>query len=598
MNLNMPARRSFPMTFLPSGRIVFATPFFLAALFCAGCDGSASQPPVAKSPDAEVKAPAPFVFSPAAPKPNRATAPVATIHFSEVSRELGFQHVYENGEQGESIMVETLGGGGGWLDFDRDGRWDLLLNQGGDPTKPADASQPRDALYRNIGKAGFQEVSAAARFNEYGYGQGVAVGDYDNDGFDDLYITNVGANTLWRNLGDGTFEEVGKVARVADPRWSSSAAWGDLDLDGDLDLYVCNYLVYDPHNPMECVTKKGEHRICHPRDLDPWPDACFMNQGDGVFTQEDRQRGLFGEGNKGLGVVIADFNNDRLPDLYVANDTTANFLFQNRGDAQFEETAYLSGCAVNRHGSYQASMGLGVADVDNNGFLDIYVSHFYHESNTLYQNLGAQGFQDNTAIAGLHALTMPYLGFGVVISDFNQNGFQDIFVTNGHIENYPGNPLRKMRPQVLAFNGSVWQDIRPFAGDFFGEKHAGRGVAWCDFDNDGDADLAVIHQQEPAAILRNDSQRGHWLKFQFRGRSSNRRGIGARVIVRIGEKQWMQELVGGGSYASSRQPALIFGFGDLSGPCDIEVLWPSGKTQHLADIALDQELILDEPRSE
>lgn len=544
----------------------------------------------------------PFVFSrqKAANAEQRvsSTAWVPAIDFSEVAQQIGLSHLYRNGEQGQSIMVETLGGGCGWLDYDRDGHWDLYLNQGGDPTQDANSSQPTDALFQNQGGEGFIETTECSFLAEFGYGMGVAIGDYDNDGFDDVYLTNVGRNALWKNQGDGTFEEVGESADVNDERWSTSAAWADLDLDGDLDLYVCNYLIYDPQDPLECRTKEGEFRICHPRDLDPWPDEFFVNRGDGTFSREARQRGLVGDGGKALGVAIADFNNDGLPDIYVANDTTANFLFLNQGAARFTENAYLLGCAVDRNGSFQASMGVGVGDLNNNGFLDIYATHFQDESNTLYDNLGSHGFQDITGIAGLHEPTKPYLGFGVVISDFNQDGLQDIFVTNGHIENYPGNLRHKMHPQLLAFNGRSWQDCGPLAGGFFSTKYVGRGTAWCDFDADGDADLAVVHQNQPTAILRNDSQHGHWLKFQFHGRLSNRRGIGCRVIVRAEGTVLLQELCGGTSYVSTNQPALIFGLGDRKEPCAVEVVWPSGHRQYLSEVAVDQEIVLDEPNPE
>ncbi|MBW3599545.1 MAG: CRTAC1 family protein [Planctomycetes bacterium] len=526
-------------------------------------------------------------------------ASLSSLSFQEAAQASGLTHVYQNGEQGKSIMVETLGGGCGWLDYDRDGLWDLYLNQGGDATQAADASQPSDLLFRNLGGE-FQNVTAKCGLAEYGYGQGVAVGDFDDDGFDDVYVTNVGANTLWKNQGDGTFVEVAADAGVNDPRWSSSAAWADLDLDGDLDLYVCNYLIYDPLNPLDCRTKDGKSRICHPQDLEPWPDECYINQGNGTFSPEARQRGLYGEGNKALGVAVADVNNDRLPDIYVANDTTANFLFVNQGEGRFRDLAILLGCAVDRNGAFQASMGLGVADVDRNGLLDIYSTHYHNESNTLYQNLGAQGFLDVTARDGLHSPTVPYLGFGTVIADFNQDGRQEIFVTNGHVENYPGNPLHQMRPQLLAQEGSSWRDCGAAPGAYFEDEYVGRGVAWCDYDNDGDADLAVVHQNEPAALLRNESDRGSWLKLEFRGRESNRRGIGCRAIVRLQEgaagAQWMQELAGGTSYTSSHQPALIFGFGRHSGPCEVEILWPSGRSQILRDVAVNQALVIEEPR--
>ena len=532
---------------------------------------------------------------------------VACPRFEDVHVERGLEHVYLNGERGESLMVEAIGGGAGWIDFDRDGQWDLYANQGGDPAVKDRSGEPIDRLFRRLPTApngpigGFVDVTAACGIVERGYGQGVAVGDFDDDGFDDIYVTNVGANSLFRNLGDGKFIEETERAGVGDERWSSSAAWADLDLDGDLDLYVCNYVKYDPLDPMDCRNGKGQPRICHPRDVEHWPDECYENLGDGRFRPVAKQWGLEGPGNKALGVAIADFSNDGRPDIYVANDTTANFLFVGGapatagGDPVFTESAVLLGCAVDRNGMAQASMGLAVGDYDANGWLDVYSTHFYDESNTLYRNLGATGFEDVTGIVGLHEPTLARLGFGTVMADFNQDGWPELFVANGHVENYPGNPLLKMKAQLFAFNGSRFQDCSSAAGPSFDTKVVGRGVAAADYDADGDLDLVVVHQNTPAALLENRSARGHWLSFEAIGRRSNRRGIGCRVTVKAGNREWMQEIAGGTSYASTHQPLLVFGLGEASGPCTVEIRWPLGATQRLEDVAVDQALVLREP---
>jgi hypothetical protein len=395
------------------------------------------------------------------------------------------EHVYRNGEAGGSLMVEAIGGGVGWLDYDRDGLWDLYFNQGGDPAAADRTHQPFDRIFRRLPPSAggrFVDVTAACRIYETGYGQGVAVGDFDDDGFDDVYVTNVGANTLYRNLGDGTFVDSTAAAGVGDERWSSSAAWADLDGDGDLDLYVCNYVRYDPFHPMDCRNVKGEPRICHPRDVEHWPDECYENLGDGSFRPVAEAWGLFGPGNKALGVAVADFTNDGLPDIYVANDTTPNFLFVNEGkgadgEMQFRESATLLGCAVDRNGMAQASMGLAVGDYDDNGWLDVYSTHFYDESNTLYRNLGASGFEDVTGLVGLHEPTLPRLGFGTAMADFNADGRQELLIANGHVENYPGSPLLKMKAQLFSFNGQRFKDCSTVAGPYFEEKLVGRGVA-------------------------------------------------------------------------------------------------------------------------
>ncbi|MDA1041238.1 MAG: VCBS repeat-containing protein, partial [Planctomycetota bacterium] len=370
-------------------------------------------------------------------------------HFVDVADDRGVRHVYLNGEAGRSLMVEAIGGGAGWLDYDRDGQWDLYLVQGGDPAAVDRGDQPTDQLFRNGGSAGFVDVSAAAVLIAQGYGQGVAIGDYDDDGFDDIYVTNVGRNALYRNLGDGTFLDVTTEAGVGDPRWSSSAAWADLDGDGDLDLYVCNYLDYDPLKPLDCRNAVGEPRICHPRDIDAVPDECFLNQGDGTFRASAVALGLHGPGNKALGVAVADFTGDGLPDIYVANDTEPNFLFRQRGDGTYDEVALALGCAVDRDGNAQASMGVAAGDYDADGVLDLYVTHFHDDSNTLYRGLGAAGFEDITALVGLHGPTLDRLGFGAVMADFDADSHMELLVANGHIENYPGNPLLTMRPQLF-----------------------------------------------------------------------------------------------------------------------------------------------------
>lgn len=498
------------------------------------------------------------------------------IRFSDVAVESGLDFTYDNGEAGKSLMVETVGGGVGVLDYDRDGTPDLFFCQGGDPTIEGNGNRPPSTLFRNAPPGRFQNVGEAAGIGAYGYGQGVAVGDFNADGFEDVYVTNVGRNVLLLNNGDGTFQDITGASGTGDDLWSTSAAFADLTGDGLLDIYVCNYLAYNPRSPLNCRNSKGEYRICHPRELPPVPDHFYVNLGDGTFREESVSRGLMGEGNKALGVAVADFNADGAPDVYVANDTTANFLFLNRGDGTFQERAQLLGCASNYEGLFQASMGLAIGDYDRNGLLDIYSTHFYEESNTLYRNLGAVGFQDVTGSMGLHTPTLQSLGFGTAMADFDQDGWLDIFVTNGHVENYPDNPIHRMRPQLFQFDGTRWHDRSLESGPFFDEKYVGRGVTSVDFDNDGDLDLVVAHQNQRTALLRNDSQRGNWLRVVLVGRDSPRDGTGCRVRVTAGNQNYFHELVGGGSYLSSSQSVLVFGVGEFTGECEIEVTWPTG----------------------
>ncbi len=513
-----------------------------------------------------------------------------------MARDAGIDHRYDNGASGRLLMVEPVGGGGGWIDYDRDGQWDLYLNQGGDPAAASPAERPADQLFRNLGNGQFAAVTGATGIDERGYSQGVAIGDFDNDGFDDVFVTNVGPDAVYRNQGDGTFVDVTGATIGFDNLWGSSAAWGDIDLDGDLDLYVCNYCDFDPYHPVECTTPKGLRIMCQPNQVGPVPDECFLNLGDGTFQPVARERGLFGEGNRALGVAIADFDNDGWPDVFVANDATPNFLFINQRYGTFLDEAVLLGCAVGADGRAQANMGIAVGDYDRNGCLDVFITHFEGEWNTLYRNHGPAGFQDVSAVVGLVPPKLSLVGFGTVMHDFNQDGQDELFVANGHLDDprHLGVEL-EMPPQCFTFDGNRWHDCSASSGDYFGGRYVGRGVATADFDNDGDTDLVVIHQNRPMALLRNDSQRGHWLKLQFVGRRSNRNAIGVRATVHTATGRLLQELAGGTSYCASHEPMLIFGLGESAAPCRIEVRWPDGTVEVRDHVAVDQALLLLEP---
>lgn len=542
------------------------------------------------------------VFNLVPPKVLRQTpgtgAPVlGTPSFQDVAPSLKLHHTYDNGAADLLLMVQPTGGGGGWLDYDRDGRWDLYLNQGGNPSRPASLDQPSDQLFRNLGADGFANVSVEARVDERDFSQGVAIGDFDNDGFEDIFVTNAGTDTLLHNEGDGTFTN---VTAQLDPLqgWSSSAAWADLDLDGDLDLYVCRYVDFDRFHPKICRTSKGVHKMCQPNDVEPVPDECYLNNGDGTFRPVAKERGLFGLGNKALGVAIADFDNDNWPDIYVANDATANFLFINRRDGHFENQADVLGCAVSSDGRPQASMGVAVADFDHNLYLDLYLTHFEGEWNTLYRNLGPQGFSDVTAAYGGVEPTRPFVGFGTVMEDFNHDGREDIVIANGHLDD-PGHlgVELAMVPLMFTFGSDKLLNCSEAAGDYFQIKQIGRGVATADFDDDGDLDLAIVHQNTPVALLQNSARHGNFLKLEFIGRQSNRRGIGTRVTLRKGDDRLLRELAGGTSYCASNQPTLVFGLGTWSDPVDLEIRWPNGSHQTLQGIAVNQKLVLTEPLS-
>lgn len=525
------------------------------------------------------------------------TQPTVHVAFAEIARDAGVNFTYRNGAAGQELMVESLGGGVAWLDYDSDGLPDLYFTQGGKPDTSDRSGEPADQVFRQIARGSFQSVTADCRITCQEYGMGVAAGDFNNDGFDDLYITSAGRNRLFQNLGDGTFLDVTDAAGVNDDRWSSSAAWGDLDLDGDLDLYCCNYLQYDPLNPLECL-KDGRPALCHPRQLDAWPDECFENRGDGTFVPVASTWGLHGDGNKGLGVVIADLNNDTRPDVYVANDTTANFLFLAKDSERFEESSLRYGGAVSAEGALQASMGIALGDYDGNGFLDLFLTHFTGESNTLYQNLGDSGLHDVSGQTGVRRISNDYLGFGTVMSDFDQNGTMELLVANGHIDSQNADGAGYAQPACLmTCSRNGWFDISAEAGDYFGSPRVGRGVAAADFDADGDLDIAIAHQNSPAALLQNTSRRGEWLSLRLIGCESNRSAIGTRVTVQQGERRWVQELAGGSSYCSTHQKLLVFGLGQAGPTCHVTIRWPGGTVQQLPDIACSRELVVIEQQS-
>ncbi|MEZ6121541.1 MAG: VCBS repeat-containing protein [Planctomycetaceae bacterium] len=462
--------------------------------------------------------------------PDSLSVTVRSPQFEDQHETLGIQFIYDNGSDGRALMVQSTGGGGGWLDVDRDSWPDLFFVQGGNPTQTP-PHPTGDRLLRNLQGRQFLDVSDGCIPPDGGFGQGVAVGDFDGDGFDDLFVSNTAEDQLLHNCGDGTFQDVTAKSGMADKRWGASAAWYDLDSDGDLDLFVCNYCRYDPFHPIVCRHPDGTPGICHPETLDADFSECYENLGDGTFRAVSETWGFADKPGKALGVVAADFNLDGLPDVFVSNDTMANSLYLGQPDGVFVDKAIALGCGYNALGQYQANMGIACNDYDGNGYLDLYVTTFTHDSNTLFANLGPTGFRDVTRMEGLHSTTIETLGFGTVMSDFNADGAMDLFMTNGHIDDWRyKNELWKMPPELFSYNSGQWQKhSADTAGDFMNEEHLGRAVSMADFDHDGDSDLLVVHQNEPAALLVNSSELGHWLQVALQGSGVNRRGIGARV---------------------------------------------------------------------
>jgi hypothetical protein len=552
----------------------------ILAVMGSGCPSSQPAPPAlveqAPAPPAPTRK---FDFRPSEVRTTSAAVEVVYPQFEDAARELGIDYTYDNGTSPKALMVESTGGGCGWGDFDRDGWLDLYLPQGGQPDAIDETGRPNDCLYRQ--RSGrFADCSAQSGIREQRYSQGVSVGDFDNDGFDDIFVANVGTSRLWHNQGDGTFEDATHLLTGLKSIWCSTPAWGDVDKDGDLDLYVCCYADYDPYHPKQCLDKEGIASVCHPRNVDPVPDQFFLNLDESRFEESSQSQGLSGPGNRALGVVIADLNGDDWPDIYVANDTTANFYFVNEraSQAHFHESALLLGGGYAATGEAQASMGVAFADYDNNGFPDLCLSHFTGEHNTLYQNSGPNGLADVSAMVGLRDLSLPKLGFGIVMADFNGDAQADMFIANGHIDpRYADGEGYRMKPQLHSFDGTRWRDAGDSGGPYFRESLVGRGVATADYDQDGDIDLCVVHQNSPLSILRNESRMGRVLSIRPIGRQSNRNGLGVKVRVQYNGIERKLELAGGTSYAASHERAVWFGIGDWTGPVHVSIAWPSGQ---------------------
>ncbi len=519
--------------------------------------------------------------------------------FVEVGVQAGLTHRHENGASPQKLMMETFGSGVAAFDFDLDGRVDLFFVNGADLARGK--ASPGHRLYRNVGGGKFEDVTARAGLRgNGGFGTGVAVGDYDNDGRLDLYVTGYGANQLFRNRGDGTFEEVTTRAGVAGGGWSSSAGFLDYDRDGDLDLYVARYLEYDiKDNPYCGFRKPGYRMYCDPRMFDGKTDLLYRNNGDGTFTDVSKAAGIANPAGKGLGVAVGDVDGDGWPDIYVANDGVRNFLYHNQRNGTFVDIAYGAGVGLDGHGKPQAGMGTEIADYDGDGRPDIFVTNFALELNTLYRNLGHLLFEDFTEAAGLSSGLEP-LGFGTRLFDFDNDGDLDIHVTNGHvIDNvklyYPQQSYAQKDLLYENIGGGKFRDVSAQAGPAFRMEHVGRGSVVADFDNDGDLDIVIANVGDRPFLFRNDTTpRRHWLAVELRGKASNRFEVGARVTVTAGERRQVRDMTNVASYLSSGELRLHFGLGEAAVAERVEIAWPSGGRQVLETVKADQVLRVEE----
>ncbi|MDX1503484.1 MAG: VCBS repeat-containing protein [Thermoanaerobaculia bacterium] len=504
--------------------------------------------------------------------------------FEDVAAATGLDFVHFNGMTGELYFPEMTGQGGALLDYDGDGDLDVYLVQGAlmgpgetmdDALFPfAGEGTPLDRLYRNDAAAGpggatllrFVDVTGASGLEADGYGMGVAVGDVDGDGFDDLYVTNYGPNQLWRSRGDGTFEEVAAAAGADDPSWSTSAAFVDYDADGDLDLYVVNYVDFDVAANPRCFATSSRRDYCGPSSFSPLADRLLENRGDGTFDDVTRRVLRDYRPGPGLGVVSGDFNGDSLPDLYVANDGAPNQMWINRGDGTFVEEALFAGTAVNRSGAPEASMGVAAGDFDLDGDEDLFMTHLMDESNTLYVNDGAGLFEDRTAASGLAAVSLPYTAFGTGWIDYDNDGLPDLVALNGAVRIQEelaaaGDPYPLEQPNQLFHNlGGRFEEVSDRAGEAFTVAEVSRGAAFGDVDNDGDTDILVLNNNGPARLLLNRAGDGSgWLGVRPLDRAG-RRLPGARVALRRADGRTVTARSRtDGSYCSANDPRVVLG---------------------------------------
>ena len=534
--------------------------------------------------------------------------------FIDAARGANLDFVYFNGMSGEHYFNEIMGGGAALFDFDNDGDLDVYLLQGRmigpnltleDALFPPPPGTPlTDRLYRNDLEPGaasahlrFTDVTDASRIEAAGYGMGVTTGDFDNDGWTDLYLTNFGANQLLRNRGDGTFEDTTAASGADDPRWSVAATFFDFDRDGWLDLYVGNYVDYSLADHKPCPLPSGALTYCAPGAYRPAADSLFRNRGDGTFEGVSTPSGIGAETGSGLGVVAADFNGDRWIDLYVANDLMWNRLWINRGDGTFADNALLAGVAVNREGQPEAGMGVDAGDFDGDGYPDIVVSHLEQETNTLYVNGGAGLFRDQSASSQLGPPSLPFTAFGIGWIDYDNDSWLDLFVVNGAVIGIDaliraGDPYPLRQPDQLFHNlgDGSFAEVTAEAGAVFESSEVGRAAAFGDVDNDGDLDVVVVNSNAPTRLLLNQvGQDGSWLGLRLV--AHNRDALGAQALIhRQGATPIWRHVHTDGSYASARDPRVLAGLGDGANAAvsHVEVRWTDGTAERWADVRLGE----------
>ncbi len=545
-----------------------------------------------------------------APRPATSATPTvpaqsqanSAVTFTDVTRVAGIQFNHVNGAFGRFYYPETMGSGGGFIDYDRDGRLDVLLVNGDywPGHTPTGATRPTLALYRNDGDDAFTDVTAQAGLNVSIYGMGVAVGDYDNDGYDDLYITGLKRSLLFHNMKGSRFRDVTPQARVGNEgHWGSSAAWLDYDNDGRLDLFVCNYVLWRPQDDQVCL-QGGLPFYCGP--LVYKADSCrlFRNLGGGRFQDVTQEAGIHKTTGKSLGVTVWDLEGDGYPEIFVANDLTPNYLFRNNRKGAFREEGLEAGIAYGADGVARSGMGIDIADTKNDGKFAVFISNFAREPNSYFVQESQSLFSDKTYETGMGEPSLQWLGFGLHFLDYDNDGWKDAFVANGHIQpevaRYEPGQMYAQQPLLFHNRGDGnFDEVHKHVGGNLMDSMVGRGAACGDYDNDGDSDILVTTNNGAARLLRNDGgNRANWLTIHLRGSKSNRNGIGAQVKVTAGGITQRDQVRSGSSYLSASDLRLRFGLGSAGQAEHIEIQWPSGIIDRLRGVKSNQILVIDE----
>jgi enediyne biosynthesis protein E4 len=523
-----------------------------------------------------------------------------SVTFEDVANAVGLSFTHINGASADKYLVETMGSGAAFLDYDNDGWIDLFVVDGGS-VAPKPQAKAGHRLFHNDGNGIFTDVTAASGIVHRDYGMGACAGDVDGDGRTDLYITNYGPNALYRNVANGAFTDITRAARVALDGWSTSCAFLDVDRDGDLDLFITNYLDAPPSKNPFCGDPQRRIRVyCHPLNYTGLSSVLYRNDGKGLFTDVSAEAGISRYVGNGLGVAVGDYDDDGLPDVFVANDAVPNFLFHNDGKGRFSEVGLAAGVAVGRDGKPRAGMGTEFADYNGDGRLDLVVTNHEFETHSLFRNDGNGSFSDASVEAGIASPTLPFVGFGVAFFDADNDGTLDMSVVNGHvIDNTavfrPGSSHAQRRLLFRNTNGRRFAEVSRQSGPGFAGQTVGRTLIAGDINNDGDVDLVVTNNGGSLDVLRNNAGRDrHALEVRVIGVRSNRNGIGARVTITAQARTQMREVKSGSSYLGQNDLRAHFGLGGITRVEKIDVRWPAGDVETIRDVAADQIVTITE----